>query len=254
MPSHGPTAYLADAFTAMNGVMGVLSLYTTWHRWYILTGACLLLAMLFDGLDGRMARKFGTTHNYGHISDTVSDIVSWGVAISFLVYIAIIDLDPGYALIAILPAGVYLISAFSRLINYARRGYKLKRFSGLPSPGGALMTLVLVFLFGPTPYLFGSALVLTILVTILSPLMVSPVEYPKVRGRWLIPAIVISVIVGVPGIYEYLTTGTYYTIETQAAATLAFALMLGYVLSGPALAVRDRFRGATSEDGPAPRR
>ena len=84
--------------------------------------------------------------------------------------------------------------------------------------------------------------------------MVSPVEYPKVRGRWLIPAIVISVIVGVPGIYEYLTTGTYYTIETQAAATLAFALMLGYVLSGPALAVRDRFRGATSEDGPAPGR
>jgi CDP-diacylglycerol--serine O-phosphatidyltransferase len=254
MSSHGPKAYLADAFTAMNGVMGALSIYTTWQRWYILTGACLLLAMMFDGLDGRMARRFGSAHEYGHISDTIADMVSFATAISFLVYIAIIDLDAGYAIVALLPAGVYLFSAFTRLINYARKGYKLKRFSGLPSPAGALMAMVIVFLFGPTPYLFRSALALTILMTILSPLMISPVEYPKVRGKWLAPAVVVSVIVGVPGIYEYLATGTYFTIETQAAAALALAFMLGYVLSGPFLAVRDHIRGGAGGDGPTPGR
>jgi len=226
--------YLADSLTAANGTLGILSLYTTWNRWYTLTGACLLLAMIFDGLDGRVARMFGTSHNYGHISDTLADIISWCIGISFLIYISITDMDPGYALIALIPAGVYFLSSFTRLIRYARGGYTLKRFEGLPSPGGALMAMVFIFLFGPTPYLFSSPPVVTLLITTLAPLMVAPVEYPKVRGKWLIPVVIISIIIGIPGIYMYLLTRTYMTPETTAAAILAFVIMLGYLVSGPA--------------------
>lgn len=242
---------LADVATVGNGVMGACSILTTYLHMYLYTGAHLLAAMLLDGIDGYLARRLGTAHTYGRYLDTGADIVSFGVAPGFLLYTVITDMDGTLFLAALVSGVVYTSFAVTRLLIYVLRGYRLTVFRGLPSPAGALMVMMLVFLFGPTPYFFRWPLGTGGAMVVLSPLMVAPVAYPRVNGAWVRPSIVLCLVAGTAGISSYLLTFSYHTLPTQAAAAVAFVFMAGYALSGPALALRERTRGRCA-DAPLP--
>ena len=53
---------------------------------FVLAAWLILLALVFDGLDGRIARMTNTTSQFGVEFDSLADVVSFGIAPSMLLY------------------------------------------------------------------------------------------------------------------------------------------------------------------------
>ena len=129
---------------------------------HIAAGAYLIiLAMVFDALDGRLARMTRRTSEFGAQLDSISDIVSFGVAPAAL-FVALllrspigVDAEPPdvsrlQLRVGILCALVYLSCAAIRLARYNVENVKSEEaqhaFSGLPSPGAAAVLVALLAL------------------------------------------------------------------------------------------------------------
>lgn len=119
---------------------------------YLAVGAYLIVvAMIFDALDGRLARLARRTSEFGAQLDSIADIVSFGVApallhLTLFLRLAVRPDGPPeimkvqwhFALVAIM---VYVSCAAIRLARYNTENVEdeaaQRRFSGLPTPGGA---------------------------------------------------------------------------------------------------------------------
>ncbi len=119
---------------------------------YLATGVYLILvAMIFDALDGRLARLARRTSEFGAQLDSLSDIVSFGVAPALLMITLLLRLavpPEGEAIASALQwrlgmtaCLIYLTCAAIRLARYNAENVKdesgQQRFCGLPSPGAA---------------------------------------------------------------------------------------------------------------------
>ncbi len=129
---------------------------------HIAAGAYLIvLAMVFDALDGRLARMTRRTSEFGAQLDSLSDIVSFGVAPAALFITLMMRPAPGADAgepdvsrlefrIGMLCALVYLSCAAIRLARYNAENIKSEEgqraFSGLPSPGAAAAVVSLLAL------------------------------------------------------------------------------------------------------------
>lgn len=81
-----PKRMLPNMVTLANLICGFISLWLTMDAYYKEAAAVILLAMILDGLDGRLARRFDVTSDFGRELDSLSDLVSFGVAPALLVY------------------------------------------------------------------------------------------------------------------------------------------------------------------------
>jgi CDP-diacylglycerol--serine O-phosphatidyltransferase len=129
---------------------------------HIATGAYLIvLAMIFDALDGRLARMTRRTSEFGAQLDSLSDIVSFGVAPAALCITLLMRPAPGADAnepdvsrlefrVGMVCALVYLSCAAIRLARYNAENVKSEEgqraFSGLPSPGAAAAVAALLAL------------------------------------------------------------------------------------------------------------
>jgi CDP-diacylglycerol--serine O-phosphatidyltransferase len=145
--------HLADWFTLANTACGVGALFSTMtylqlHDIRHLLFACGLipLAMVFDVLDGRIARWRQKTSAMGRELDSLSDVISFGVAPAAIAYAA--GMDGFWDRIVL----VYFVACgVSRLARYnitaeslAQGSNKVKYFEGTPIP----TSLLLVFAIG----------------------------------------------------------------------------------------------------------
>lgn len=73
-------------FTLANLLLGVVSLVLTMDGDFVIAGASILLAMILDAMDGRVARRLDATSTFGKELDSLADLVSFGVAPAILVY------------------------------------------------------------------------------------------------------------------------------------------------------------------------
>ncbi|PID64153.1 MAG: CDP-diacylglycerol--serine O-phosphatidyltransferase [Gammaproteobacteria bacterium] len=146
---------------------------------------CIFVAMLFDGLDGRIARLVGGESAFGEQYDSLSDLISFGVAPALLIYEWSISTAEHIK---------WLPERFSWMIPFiycACAALRLARFNtqigvvdsryfiGLPSPSAAGMVAGLVWCLGVEFEYSGADLVyLAIVVTLYAGLMmVAPVKY-----------------------------------------------------------------------------
>lgn len=129
---------------------------------HIAAGAYLIVvAMIFDALDGRLARITRRTSEFGAQLDSLSDIVSFGVAPAALLVAILLRPAPDAAAqepdvshaqfrVGLLAALVYVSCAAIRLARYNAENIKSeaaqRTFSGLPSPGAAMVVVALVAL------------------------------------------------------------------------------------------------------------
>ena len=172
-----------------------------WAGWFI------LFAMVFDMLDGYVARLTKTASDFGGELDSLCDVVSFGVAPAFL----LLKLGPGWEPSAFLHqvvggiAALYFACTALRLARFNVDNNPdpatHKRFRGLPSPGAAGCVAALAILRGEFPGALAvrlkeidpdsARLMVTRTVEILSPvgalvvalLMVSKLPYPHVTGK-----------------------------------------------------------------------
>lgn len=195
-------AAVPNFFTLMNLLAGFFSLIQTADGNLESAAWLVVLAAFFDLLDGMMARLVGATGDFGTELDSLSDVVSFGVAPSFLLYQFGLDqLGPLWgALLASLPAlfGAVRLAKFNTLADSSA---KSTEFSGLPIPAQAGTVVVFILTFVDRPWFDVLARpqlsALITLVVVLSTLMVAPVSFPALpqpsaknlrafRGRFLL--------------------------------------------------------------------
>lgn len=119
----------------------------------------VFLAMLFDALDGRVARMTGQTTAFGAQLDSLADVVTFGCAPAFLAKVLInlhegppTELLPPHPKLYYFCAAVYVLCAAMRLARFnvestgpAEEDHR--EFKGLPSPGAAAVVCALIAFF-----------------------------------------------------------------------------------------------------------
>lgn len=140
---------LGDLFTLANGALGFVAITFILDRDFLGATSLLFLSMVMDGLDGFIARRFGSKHTRGQVLDSISDSISFVFAPALLVYAEFHsagDAVEGAAALAI--AIAFLATGLFRLARFSAGGYQLSYFVGMPAPAGALVVVLLCLLFG----------------------------------------------------------------------------------------------------------
>ncbi len=247
---------LGDLFTLANGVLGFVAIIYIFDRNYVSATSLLLLSMVMDGLDGFMARRYGSKHSRGQVLDSISDAVSFAFAPALLLYAEFEDpstapLQTAQDILVLACAVAVMTSGLFRLARFSAGGFQLPHFAGLPAPGAALFIILLCLLFGSTEgaeasryYIsFGEtpALVLP-MALVASFLMASTVPYPKMRGAMAVASCVGVALAFLPTIAGIVIVGDQqlYTAFSRTATGVALALTTAYLAGGP---LYERFKG-----------
>ncbi|HSJ04617.1 MAG TPA: CDP-diacylglycerol--serine O-phosphatidyltransferase, partial [Verrucomicrobium sp.] len=152
----------------------------------------ILLACLFDLLDGRLARLTGQSSPFGREFDSLADVVSFGVAPALLMHdIVLAEFEQSMGGLGWLIACIYLVCGAMRLARFnclAAMPHQSAStsFRGCPIPVAAgvivSLTLFLLWLDGSNREIGTWRYALPVLMLALSYLMVSDVEYPSFKA------------------------------------------------------------------------
>ncbi len=178
-----PRVIVPSFFTLVNLLCGFLALTQVLESAFGLACWLIVLAGFFDLLDGVMARLTDTDSPFGVQLDSLSDIVSFGVAPSFLLYGYVLDaFDPLGMIVAPLPAlcGAVRLARYNVTTDDADK----ESFEGLPIPGQALAIVALILAAENSTWggLFAldNLRVILPVVVVLSGLMVSSVRFDTI--------------------------------------------------------------------------
>jgi CDP-diacylglycerol--serine O-phosphatidyltransferase len=200
---------LPTLFTAGNIFLGYLSIVRTIHgalnfssnpalsqQNFEVAAKTIGLAVVLDGLDGRIARMTNTTSEFGRELDSLADVISFGIAPAILAYIWGVMFVTGsvgaFTLSHLhrtgeLLAFVFLACGAARLARFNIQKNPVpsnpgaphrKYFVGLPIPAAAGMVATVIFASGSNPLTdFGWSVAWLLLLAMLSFLMVSAWRY-----------------------------------------------------------------------------
>ena len=174
-----PGAAVPSFFTLLNLFCGFLSVTQVAEGNWVNACWLIVLAGFFDGLDGMMARVTRSQSLFGVELDSLSDIVSFGLAPSFLVYeFGLKEAGPLGLIVSSLPAvcGAVRLARYNVTDSAKRRDY----FNGLPIPVQAAFVVALILnVQDPNSFRVysGSLSVLIPMVAVLSGLMVSTIRF-----------------------------------------------------------------------------
>lgn len=151
----------------------------------------ILLACIFDLLDGRLARMGGSESPFGREFDSLADLISFGVAPAFLIHrIVLRDVFIDYSEVGWFIASVYVICGALRLARFnclaaMSGGGGGKEFLGFPIPAAAgLVASLTLFIMRLDDRGFAKGnwrYVLPVIMIILSIMMISEVKYPSFK-------------------------------------------------------------------------
>ncbi|MBW2107848.1 MAG: CDP-diacylglycerol--serine O-phosphatidyltransferase [Deltaproteobacteria bacterium] len=222
---------LPNLFTSANLFCGFYAIIAAIQGGFTKASVAILIATVFDALDGKIARVTGTMSKFGLEYDSLSDAVSFGVAPGVLVYLW--ALEPfgrlGWlAALLFVACGILRLARFNTLADRVSSAY----FMGLPIPAAASMiatTVLVMNRLGGT----GTARHVTILIMIyvLSFLMVSTVKYYSFKRAGLFRAMRFNMLV------FFILLAIVIAAEPSIAL---FVIMLAYVVSGPFVTLRHR--------------
>lgn len=189
---------LPTLFTIGTIFCGFYALINAMKGEFDLAAIALGLAVVFDGMDGRIARLTNSCSEFGVHIDSLADIVTFGVAPSVLAYIwglkSIAPTFPPYAKhvqqIGWIVSFAFLICGAMRLARFNIQSIKpqassyppsKKYFVGMPIPAGAGMIAAVIH-FVPDPISDWTVGALwNILVGLLAFLMISTIRYPSFK-------------------------------------------------------------------------
>ena len=203
-------------------------------------GIAIFIAMICDGLDGRIARWTNTSSEFGKEYDSLSDMVAFGLAPAVVAYqwgvARIAEYGPLWGRLGWLATFFYAACAGIRLARFnARAAVTDKRyFEGLPSPSGAALLAGFVWMLNDMQREGLRALILAFVVAFVAGgLMVS--RFPYVSGKdfdWS-RRVPVAVLVLIP---------LGFVLVGSSPPEMLFGLFGLFALSGPALWLWHRTR------------
>ena len=145
-----PRVLLPNIFTLVGVCIGLTSIKFAFDSRFELAVIAIIVASIIDGLDGRIARLIGGASKVGKELDSLTDVISFGVAPAFIMYFFIMkDLGRiGWLISLIYVVCVALRLARFNITSNAEPSWKDNFFQGVPSPaGGVLVLMPLVYSF-----------------------------------------------------------------------------------------------------------
>ncbi|MFQ5482205.1 MAG: CDP-diacylglycerol--serine O-phosphatidyltransferase [Nitrospinaceae bacterium] len=171
---------LPSLLTTASVFCGFYALIAAMNDKFYAAAVAIVAAIVFDGLDGRVARLTKTVSAFGVQYDSLADVISFGVAPAVLVYIWV--LKP-FGRLGWMAAFLYLLCGALRLarFNVTKPDIRGNQFIGLPIPAaaGVLASIIIAF-----EDLLGTRLdpmVMVGVVYLLALLMVSNLQYPAFK-------------------------------------------------------------------------
>ncbi|PHS33964.1 MAG: CDP-diacylglycerol--serine O-phosphatidyltransferase [Sulfurovum sp.] len=222
MNKHNLIFILPNLFTASSIFVGVISIVEASQNHFVSAAWLILLALVFDGLDGRIARMTNTTSQFGVEFDSLADIISFGIAPAMLLYFFI---GHEFAKFGILVSALYVIFGAIRLARFNISTAKIDPnvFIGLPIPTAAVFVSMWILLFNKYA-LHDYSVILLFLTLAVAVLMVSNFRYPSFKKVQLVKPLVFKTM-----IFLVLIASLLYLFSAEGLAIL----ILIYILYGP---------------------
>jgi CDP-diacylglycerol--serine O-phosphatidyltransferase len=168
---------LPNIFTSLNIFCGFYAIISSIDGKYIAASIAIIIAVVFDTLDGKIARITKTTSRFGVEYDSLSDLISFGLAPGLMVYLW--ALKP-LGRIGWLAAFLFMTCGALRLARFNTQTGSIsgEYFIGLPIPAAAGMlatTILFCHRFGIA--VNANPVVILVMLYMLAFLMVSTIKY-----------------------------------------------------------------------------
>ena len=211
---------LPNLFTTGGLFCGFYASVTTLQGDFRVAATAILIALIFDTLDGRIARMTKTSSHFGAEYDSLSDLVAFGVAPGLLAYRWALEPWGAWGWLA---AALYVVCGALRLARFnVQIGVVDKEsFVGLPIPAAATVIATTIWMY----YYLGGAgatskhVTLLLLVYVLAGLMISTIRYASFKdlnlrdrqpfGLLVVGIILLQLTIAEPQIMLFAITGVY---------------------------------------------
>ena len=227
IPKKNPKSLLPNALTIFGVCLGLSSIKFAIDLNYSMAVIAIGFAAILDTLDGRVARLIKGTSKVGKELDSLTDVISFGVAPGFIMYFWALNEVGKFGWMFVL---IYTVCCALRLARFnlttidENENWKINFFEGVPSPAAAGLVLLPLILNLTNLIQFENYAVLSsgaILIT--SILMVSKVPTYSLK-RIIIPRhLAIFLLLGI-GIYVSLII--FYTFETLFFTGVIYVLLI----------------------------
>jgi CDP-diacylglycerol---serine O-phosphatidyltransferase len=214
---------LPNLITSMSLFSGFYAIVASMDGRFYAAAWAILIAMILDGLDGRVARMTKTTSGFGVQYDSLADLVAFGVGPGIMTYLwALKDFKQfGWA-----AAFLFVVCGALRLarFNVQQGSFDPRYFNGLPIPGAAVMVAASVAFYHEMGWVSQGSTFILGMMYVLSFLMVSNIKYISFKKVELFRRHPFHTLVGLVLIF---------VAVAAVPNILGFLLMAAYVVSGP---------------------
>lgn len=131
---------IPNTFTLLNLACGIAASVMAWMGYFHSTILLICCGLLFDAIDGPLARKLDAFSQLGARFDSKADWVSFGFAPAIVIYRLFSNVGTYWIWVGAVLGLIYLASVHFRLKRFDKTGHT-DTFSGLPSPIGAAIVL-----------------------------------------------------------------------------------------------------------------
>ncbi len=208
----------ADVITLINGLLGFASIIMTVRVQYDTALVLVLIAVIADGADGAVARYSG----FGVLGanlDSLADVIAFGAAPALLAFVFLAN--TGYVAWGF--SGLFLACGILRLARFNAAGKK-DGFEGIPiTAGGFVVALFLLI----RDYVRYFDYVFILLLVSLSLLMISNIDYPKLKKPVILAPMSIVLVLDIAVFYlNYPDTDM-----VKKVSLLLYIMIFAYILS-----------------------
>ncbi len=227
---------LPNIFTTAAMFAGFYAIIASMNGQFEKAAIAIFVAMILDGVDGRVARMTNTQSEFGAEYDSLSDMVSFGVAPALVMYqwsfSSMVEMGWQWGKLGWLAAFIYTASAALRLARFNTQvGIADKRyFQGLPSPAAAAVIAAVVWVSVDNNIAGADVAIFMVFITIaMGMMMVSNIlfySFKEVHFKGKVPFYFILIVVLVLALAS---------LDISKSLLLVFGL---YALSGPLLSLR----------------
>jgi CDP-diacylglycerol--serine O-phosphatidyltransferase len=185
----------------------------------------IIVAGIFDGLDGRIARLLRSTSRFGAELDSLSDFISFGVAPAVVLYLWTMSAfqSIGWAIVLIFAVCCALrLARFNTQLAAEPPPWAAGFFTGAPAPAGAGLLLLPMFIsfewgdwIARSPYLNG------VWITGVALLMISTVPTVSLKRIRILPDFVVPTLLGIGLLAGLFTTAPWPTLTFIGAVYIA---------------------------------
>ena len=218
---------LPNIMTLVGVCIGLTSIKFAFDGRFELSVIAVLIAAIIDGLDGRIARLIKATSKVGKELDSLTDVISFGVAPAFIMYFWALDNIGRFGWLISL---IYVVCVALRLARFnvstgGEPSWRDNFFEGIPSPaGGVLVLMPLIYSFSEVQFItINKNIIVPSLFIIISVLLISKIPTYSLK-RIVVPRS--TSIFLLFGIILFFGLLLIYTFNTIIISGIIYLLMI----------------------------